>query len=82
MLAALPLWTGGESLVGQVFTMGLICPLPKQRVCLSVVLVAAGYGALLRRRLVDGWVRRERDDDTKPTFKPQNEILSSNDWLC
>lgn len=52
MLIALSFCTGwGEGLVGRLLTRGLLCPLPKQRVCRSVVLVAAGYGAGLRRGL-------------------------------
>lgn len=58
-----------------------LCPLPKQRVCPSVVLVAAGPGASVRSRLGNGWVRSEWGADTKPTLKPQNETLPSNGWL-
>lgn len=51
--------------------------------CLSVCGLGGCWPlALLRRGLVDDWVRRERDDDIKPTFKPPNETLSSNGWLC
>lgn len=56
MLITLSFCTGwGEGLAGRL----LLCPLPKQRVCRSVmVLVAAGYGASLRRglgKLGRGW---------------------------
>lgn len=49
MLIALSFCTGwGEGLAGRLLTRGF---LPKQRVCRSVILVAAGYGASLRRGL-------------------------------
>lgn len=68
----------GEGLAGQLLIQGLLCPLPKQRGCLSVLLVAAGCGVGLRRGLVVGW---EWGDDTKLTLKPQNESLSSSSLL-
>lgn len=55
LMALLSFYTGrGEGLTGQLLTIGFICPLSKKRVCLSVVLVAAGHGAGLRRGLVNG----------------------------
>ena len=69
-------------MAGQLLTVGLLCPLPKQRVCPSVVLVAAGPGvSSVRSRLGNGWVRSELGAETKPTLKPQNETLPSNGWL-